>query len=174
MSLSTTFLGTLVLSVAMVTSSIGVPATVPSKPAAPAPPPALSRGERQSDSTKKWGFRMRLRQLAIIKYENRVVFGKNSKHMLPAPLLPSVSATPCMKALMNLESSCDGMDDHMKRVMAFGLLSCHISESGRHPLVCEDAIQECTRQLDEPGFLLFTTFLQHADNVCHYLQAELW
>lgn len=32
----------------------------------------------------------------------------------------------------------------------------------------------CTASMDDSHFQLFTMFLQHSDNVCHFLQAELW
>ena len=81
-----------------------------------------------------------------------------------------------LDATRALSSGCQAMSDGEKRRYSVQLTNCHLAKSGRRTYVCasEQSVYECTRSMDSEAFGVYTAFFIQTDNICYYLQQELF
>ncbi|KAL0487889.1 2 TM domain-containing transmembrane protein [Acrasis kona] len=86
----------------------------------------------------------------------------------------------CWKeAISNLEEGCKSKNsDESRSKLAVALANCHLQKSGMRTFDCtrEMTVRECTKDmLSSPiAFNTYTEFTTHVDNICFYVQSEMF
>ncbi|XP_078597051.1 uncharacterized protein LOC144873511 isoform X1 [Branchiostoma floridae x Branchiostoma japonicum] len=79
-------------------------------------------------------------------------------------------------ALARVESGCKSLTDDQQSRMAIAFANCHLAKSGKRDYECKpgQTIQECTQDMDDLAFSTYTEFFTHTQNICFFLQNQVW
>lgn len=83
----------------------------------------------------------------------------------------------CVHALVNARVRCANPHRVVPpRQLAVAFANCHLEASGKATYQCEPShtVQQCTSGMSDVAFTTYTEFFTHADNLCHFLQSEMW
>lgn len=119
------------------------------------------------------------------EYTRRFEIGKNDENSLAKgkvkyeELQRESEYSPCWRdALSTLDTTCRNMTDSTQRRLALALTNCHFENSGRETYPCarDMNVKDCISKdiMGDSSFQIFTQFYTHANNLCYYLQSQLW
>ncbi|XP_075246944.1 uncharacterized protein LOC142340265 [Convolutriloba macropyga] len=79
-------------------------------------------------------------------------------------------------ALSQLENSCRSMREQQQQLLALSFTNCHLLMSGKNQLTCytEEEASDCTSRMSDLAFNIYTSFFTHSENLCFFIQAQLW
>ncbi|KAI6660926.1 hypothetical protein LOD99_13650 [Oopsacas minuta] len=88
----------------------------------------------------------------------------------------------CMKvAFSQLNATCSNLDETMVNYLALRFTVCHYQDTQRDfPEQCVNAsptvesTTECTKNLTDNSFIIYTQFYTHTRASCYFLEAKLW
>ena len=83
----------------------------------------------------------------------------------------------CWKdAMAFIQTGCQRLTDGMQGRLALEYLNCFLELQGREKYECSHdvSLEECTRTMQDADRGSFTTFFTHTQNVCYFLQAQVW
>jgi len=102
--------------------------------------------------------------------------GKKEMEMLvKRSKLPQVG--DCWKeALENLRVSCSELNDEMQSRLALAFTSCYTEMIGSPNYMCERStpVKTCLGTLDKAEKDIFRDYFLHTQDMCYYLQSEIW
>ena len=80
------------------------------------------------------------------------------------------------KAVSSLNETCRDLGQAARQRLAIAFANCHWSSAERRTYKCTDemSIASCTREMTESAFDVYTQFFNHIEDVCFYLQSQLW
>ncbi|GAM17696.1 hypothetical protein SAMD00019534_008710 [Acytostelium subglobosum LB1] len=107
------------------------------------------------------------------KSNERALKGKDELESLLTNSKKSKCWEQCMESLVH---GCKEMDDVQRSRLAVKLASCHLEKSGLTSYQCTDkmSIPECTSSMSELAYMTYTNFYISTENICYYLQSELF
>ena len=79
-------------------------------------------------------------------------------------------------AVSSLTETCRELSQSAQQRLAIAFANCHWSSAGRKTYKCTDdmSIANCTSDMTESAFDVFTQFFNHIEDTCFYLQSQLW
>jgi len=83
----------------------------------------------------------------------------------------------CWKAaLRRLDNGCQQLDDEVQSRLALSFANCFLEKAGIRTYPCEDSapLADCLKNVDNNGFTTFSNFFTHTQNMCYFLQAQVW
>lgn len=83
----------------------------------------------------------------------------------------------CWKqALENVEQGCKRLTDGVQQRLALGFTNCFLEASGLSTYPCEqnEEIKTCIVEMDGKAFGTYTNFFTHTQNICFFLQSQIW
>ncbi|KAK7488541.1 hypothetical protein BaRGS_00020158 [Batillaria attramentaria] len=83
----------------------------------------------------------------------------------------------CWKdAMVFIQNGCKRLSDDMQGRLALAYLNCFLSLQGRDVYECSQGtpVVDCTREMSDVDRGSFTTFFTHTQNICYFLQAQIW
>ncbi|KYQ89316.1 hypothetical protein DLAC_09975 [Tieghemostelium lacteum] len=108
-----------------------------------------------------------------IKSNERLIKGRELYDSIKA----NSRTSRCWEESMDiLSGGCKGMDDVSRSRLAVKLANCHLSKSGLPTYTCtfDMSIPECTSKMDHLSFTTYTNFYISTENICYYLQSEIF
>ena len=80
------------------------------------------------------------------------------------------------RAVSHLNETCRNMSQNSQQKLAIAFANCHWLSAGRRSYECTEdmSISECTEEMSESAFDVYTQFYNHIEDVCFYLQSQLW
>lgn len=80
------------------------------------------------------------------------------------------------KAVSSLNETCRDLSQAARQRLAIGFANCHWLSAERRTYKCTDemSIASCTSEMTESAFDVYTQFFNHIEDVCFYLQSQLW
>ncbi|GFN84535.1 U3 small nucleolar ribonucleoprotein protein imp4-like [Plakobranchus ocellatus] len=81
-----------------------------------------------------------------------------------------------IKAMAIIRSGCKHLTDDSQTRLALAYLNCFLILQGRSSYYCseEDEVKHCVKDMEEADRSSFTTFFTHTQNICYFLQAQVW
>ncbi|ESO95827.1 hypothetical protein LOTGIDRAFT_75797, partial [Lottia gigantea] len=83
----------------------------------------------------------------------------------------------CWKnAMFSIKSGCKQLSDEVQSFLALSYLNCFLALQGRNTYDCEkgEPIKSCTSNMADADRSSFTTMFTHTQNICYFLQAQIW
>ncbi|XP_065896465.1 uncharacterized protein [Dysidea avara] len=79
-------------------------------------------------------------------------------------------------AVSYLNETCSTISQSAQQRLAIAFANCHWLSAGRRSYECteEMSISECTKDMSESAFDVYTQFYNHIEDACFYLQSQLW
>jgi len=84
---------------------------------------------------------------------------------------------PCWKnALSALTVGCKDLDDEVQSRLALRFANCFLEKAGLRTYPCSDAeeISDCLVNIDNNAFTTYANFFTHTQNMCYFLQSQVW
>jgi len=80
------------------------------------------------------------------------------------------------QAVSYLNETCSIMGQTAQQRLAIAFANCHWLSAGRRSYQCTDnmSIRECTKDMSESAFDVYTQFYNHIEDACFYLQSQVW
>ncbi|XP_055883442.1 uncharacterized protein LOC129925911 isoform X1 [Biomphalaria glabrata] len=80
------------------------------------------------------------------------------------------------EAVMLIHSECKHLTDLVQARLALAYLNCFLEIQGRTRYECSGTseIQSCLQNMNDADRSSFTTFFTHTQNICYFLQAQVW
>ena len=80
------------------------------------------------------------------------------------------------KAVRSLNETCWDLDQATRQRLAIAFANCHWLSAERRTYKCTDemSIANCTSEMSESAFDVYTQFFNHIEDACFYLQSQLW
>lgn len=81
-----------------------------------------------------------------------------------------------ISALQNLKLGCQVLSEDVQARLAFSFASCFNEMMGSPPYICTSTteIKECIQNLDSNGLNTFRDYFLHTQDMCFYLQHQIW
>ncbi|XP_067684919.1 uncharacterized protein [Haliotis asinina] len=83
----------------------------------------------------------------------------------------------CWKdAMVTMQNGCKHLTDEVQGRLSLAYLNCFLEFQGRDVYECDvdQPFQECARNMLDVDRGSFTTFFTHTQNMCYFLQAQIW
>lgn len=79
-------------------------------------------------------------------------------------------------AVASLNETCRDLSQSARQRLAIAFANCHWLSAGRRAYECSEemTIANCTSEMTESAFDVFTQFFNHLEDACFYLQSQLW
>nr|XP_006820991.1 PREDICTED: uncharacterized protein LOC100374938 [Saccoglossus kowalevskii] len=79
-------------------------------------------------------------------------------------------------ALQQINEGCRRLTDDEQSHLALAFANCHLSKLGLNTYEClpGQTLKECTTNMDDRGFIAYTEFFTHTQNICFFLQNQIW
>ena len=79
-------------------------------------------------------------------------------------------------AVASLNETCRHLSQSARQRLAIAFANCHWSSAGRRTYQCTDemSIVNCTIEMTESAFDVYTQFFNHIEDACFYLQSQIW
>lgn len=79
-------------------------------------------------------------------------------------------------AVASLNDTCRDLSQSARQRLAIAFANCHWLSAERRTYACshEMTIASCTSEMTESAFDIYTQFFNHIEDVCFYLQSQLW
>ena len=81
-----------------------------------------------------------------------------------------------MKALSQLQSTCDQLSDGSHSRLALQFANCLLAQTGQKTYPCDesDDISKCLENVDTNAWTSYSNFFTHTHNMCHFLKSQQW
>ncbi|CAL1539266.1 unnamed protein product [Lymnaea stagnalis] len=81
-----------------------------------------------------------------------------------------------LNAMTLIKTECKRLSDVTQTRLALAYLNCFLQIQGRTSYECDDVteITACVQHMNEADRSSFTTFFTHTQNICYFLQAQVW
>ena len=80
------------------------------------------------------------------------------------------------RAVSSLNETCRGLSQVARQRLAIAFANCHWLSAERRIYKCTDemSIANCTSEMTDSAFDVYTQFFNHIEDACFYLQSQLW
>ncbi|KAK3753460.1 hypothetical protein RRG08_056352 [Elysia crispata] len=81
-----------------------------------------------------------------------------------------------ISAMTTIHFGCKQLTDDTQTRLSLAYLNCFLELQGRPSYSCseEDEVKDCVKDMKEADRSSFTTFFTHTQNICYFLQAQVW
>ncbi|KAG1668339.1 Protein GAMETE EXPRESSED 1 [Nymphon striatum] len=83
----------------------------------------------------------------------------------------------CWKnALHELEDGCKDMTERTQSQMALAFANCFLEAMGQKGYKCarNEDMKICLKDINDKAFIVYTEFFTHTQNICFFLQSQIW
>ncbi|RUS70662.1 hypothetical protein EGW08_021583, partial [Elysia chlorotica] len=81
-----------------------------------------------------------------------------------------------VNAMATIHAGCKRLSDDTQTRLSLAYLNCFLELQGRSSYSCsdKDEVKDCVKDMREADLSSFTTFFTHTQNICYFLQAQVW
>ncbi|GFR66098.1 mitochondrial ribosomal protein VAR1 [Elysia marginata] len=81
-----------------------------------------------------------------------------------------------LHAMTTIQFGCKQLTDDTQARLSLAYLNCFLELQGRPSYSCSrtDKVSDCVTSMKEADVSSFTTFFTHTQNICYFLQAQVW
>ncbi|XP_041346674.1 uncharacterized protein LOC121366201 [Gigantopelta aegis] len=107
---------------------------------------------------------------------DRVSAGKQAYELMQQRSEMPRYGTCWKNAMVTIQTGCKRLTDDIQSRLALAYLNCFLQVQGRDVYDCDTSqpVHECTTHMKDVDRGSFTTFFTHTQNICYFLQAQVW
>lgn len=81
-----------------------------------------------------------------------------------------------LNAMATIQQGCRQLTDDTQSRLSLAYLNCFLELQGRPSYSCSmhDEVKDCVKDMKEADVSSLTTFFTHTQNICYFLQAQIW
>ena len=123
-----------------------------------------------------WGSLKWVTEATDMAHDERYTLGKDKYEAFQRESKMPRYSECWTEALQHLHIGCKHLTDDVQHRLALTFTNCFLMKTGRETYPCDvgQELSECTGAMKAEAYSTFTEFFTHTQNICFFLQAQVW